>query len=96
MNFLVSGFGPGPQSGPITIAHSMPRVPSTLSVSGVDVRVLSNSSAHTMSTLTLTPGRTRDIDQDMEALRISRQDNPFLQVACHTHNSCVHLTVFIS
>ncbi|KAK7863547.1 hypothetical protein R5R35_011173 [Gryllus longicercus] len=32
------------------------------------------------STLTLTPGRTRDIDQDMAALRLSRQDNPFLQV----------------
>ena len=32
------------------------------------------------SILTLTPGRTRNIDQDMEALRLSRQDNPFLQV----------------
>ncbi|KAJ1526155.1 hypothetical protein ONE63_009315 [Megalurothrips usitatus] len=78
-NFHGSGFGPGPQSGPITIAHVVPRVPSTLSVSGVDIGVLSNSSAHALSTLTLTPGRTRDIDQDMEALRISRQDNPFLQ-----------------
>lgn len=28
----------------------------------------------------LTPGRTRNIVQDMEALRLSRQDNPFLQV----------------
>ncbi|XP_073954991.1 uncharacterized protein [Choristoneura fumiferana] len=27
----------------------------------------------------LTPGRTRNIAQDMEALRLSRQDNPFLQ-----------------
>ncbi|EEB17029.1 conserved hypothetical protein [Pediculus humanus corporis] len=33
-----------------------------------------------LSVLTLTPGRTRDIDQDMEALRLSRRDNPFLQV----------------
>ncbi|CAB3366884.1 Hypothetical predicted protein [Cloeon dipterum] len=32
------------------------------------------------STLTLTPGRTRNLDQDMEALRLSRQDNPFLQL----------------
>lgn len=32
------------------------------------------------SSITLTPGRIRNIDQDMEALRISRQDNPFLQV----------------
>lgn len=28
----------------------------------------------------LTPGRTRNIAQDMEALRLSRQDNPYLQV----------------
>lgn len=28
----------------------------------------------------LTPGRTRNIAQDMEALRMSRQDNPYLQV----------------
>lgn len=32
-----------------------------------------------MSTITLTPGRIRNIDQDMEALRASRQDNPFVQ-----------------
>ena len=32
------------------------------------------------STLTLTPGRTRNLDQDMQALRLSRQDNPFLQL----------------
>lgn len=28
----------------------------------------------------LTPGRTRNIAQDMEALRLSREDNPYLQV----------------
>lgn len=32
-----------------------------------------------VSTVTLTPGRIRNIDQDMEALRASRQDNPFVQ-----------------
>lgn len=32
-----------------------------------------------LSNITLTPGRTRNLDQDMEALRISRQDNPFIQ-----------------
>ncbi|XP_044757909.1 uncharacterized protein LOC123316056 [Coccinella septempunctata] len=32
-----------------------------------------------ISTITLTPGKIRNIDQDMEALRASRQDNPFIQ-----------------
>lgn len=32
----------------------------------------------------LTPGRTRNIAQDMEALRMSRQDNPYLQVPMTT------------
>ncbi|CAG5077714.1 Protein of unknown function, partial [Cotesia congregata] len=58
------------------------RIPSSLSVAAVDV-VLSPSSVSqsspSHSILTLTPGRTRNIDQDMEALRLSRQDNPFLQ-----------------
>lgn len=31
----------------------------------------------------LTPGRTRNIAQDMEALRLSRQDNPYLQVSTY-------------
>ncbi|XP_066603785.1 uncharacterized protein [Prorops nasuta] len=60
---------------------SVARIPSTLSVTAVDVVVAcqpSPSPSH--SILTLTPGRTRNIDQDMEALRLSRQDNPFLQV----------------
>ncbi|XP_071447072.1 uncharacterized protein [Hetaerina americana] len=69
--------GVGPVSG---------RVPSTLSVQAVDVDILvqpcllSIGGSSAPSALTLTPGRTRDIDQDMEALRLSRQDNPFLQV----------------
>ncbi|XP_011296987.1 uncharacterized protein [Fopius arisanus] len=58
------------------------RIPSSLSVAAVDVvvapAVCQPSPSH--SILTLTPGRTRNIDQDMEALRLSRQDNPFLQV----------------
>ncbi|XP_015523133.1 uncharacterized protein [Neodiprion pinetum] len=62
--------------------NNVARIPSTLSVAAAaDVVVACQphpSPSH--STLTLTPGRTRNIDQDMEALRLSRQDNPFLQV----------------
>ncbi|KAL0109733.1 hypothetical protein PUN28_014631 [Cardiocondyla obscurior] len=58
---------------------AMSRIPSTLSVTAVDV-VVSCQPSPSHSILTLTPGRTRNIDQDMEALRLSRQDNPFLQV----------------
>ncbi|KAG8224566.1 hypothetical protein J437_LFUL002170 [Ladona fulva] len=73
----VCGDGSGSVSG---------RVPSTLSVRAVDVDILvqpcllSIGGSSAPSAITLTPGRTRDIDQDMEALRLSRQDNPFLQV----------------
>lgn len=38
---------------------------------------------NSISTLSLTPGRCRphdDIDNDMHELRLSRQDNPFIQV----------------
>ncbi|XP_011633392.1 uncharacterized protein LOC105424711 [Pogonomyrmex barbatus] len=59
--------------------NTMSRIPSTLSVTAVDV-VVSCQPSPSHSILTLTPGRTRNIDQDMEALRLSRQDNPFLQV----------------
>ncbi|KZC12446.1 PREDICTED: uncharacterized protein LOC107190590 [Dufourea novaeangliae] len=59
--------------------NQVSRIPSTLSVAAVDVVVACQPSP-SHSTLTLTPGRTRNIDQDMEALRLSRQDNPFLQV----------------
>ncbi|XP_008207043.1 uncharacterized protein LOC100678633 isoform X2 [Nasonia vitripennis] len=65
------------------------RIPSTLSVTAVDVAVACRQAAAAAaahgaspshSILTLTPGRTRNIDQDMEALRLSRQDNPYLQI----------------
>lgn len=57
------------------------KVPTVLSVSVMDVRMSPSCPlSPALSVLTLTPGRTRDIDQDMEALRLSRQDNPFLQV----------------
>lgn len=59
--------------------NQVSRIPSTLSVAAVDVVVACQPSP-SHSVLTLTPGRTRNIDQDMEALRLSRQDNPFLQV----------------
>lgn len=61
---------------------AVPRVPSSLSVTAVDIMVQAPCCppSPAASTLTLTPGRTRDIDQDMAALRLSRQDNPFLQV----------------
>lgn len=71
------------------------RISSTLSVAAVDVvlgcrqtgsgggtSTAKASPSH--SILTLTPGRTRNIDQDMEALRLSRQDNPYLQVCKST------------
>ncbi|XP_044009097.1 uncharacterized protein LOC122852989 isoform X2 [Aphidius gifuensis] len=58
---------------------STSRIPSSLDVVVASVACQpSPSPSH--SILTLTPGRTRNIDQDMEALRLSRQDNPFLQI----------------
>ncbi|XP_011506398.1 PREDICTED: uncharacterized protein LOC105368915 [Ceratosolen solmsi marchali] len=59
---------------------SVSRIPSTLSVAAVEAVVACRRASPSHSILTLTPGRTRNIDQDMEALRLSRQDNPFLQV----------------
>lgn len=67
------------RSGSESDNNTMSRIPSTLSVTAVDV-VVSCQPSPSHSILTLTPGRTRNIDQDMEALRLSRQDNPFLQV----------------
>ncbi|KAK9509654.1 hypothetical protein O3M35_006919 [Rhynocoris fuscipes] len=49
------------------------RVPSTLSVRDILV------SAYPTSPALSTPARHRDINTDMEALRISRHDNPFLK-----------------
>ncbi|XP_030753977.1 uncharacterized protein LOC115880824 [Sitophilus oryzae] len=60
----------------------MGRARSSLSVSGVDYYLnlpVSCPASPAVSTLTLTPGRIRNIDQDMENLRASRQDNPFIQ-----------------
>ncbi|XP_013139330.1 PREDICTED: uncharacterized protein LOC106103958 [Papilio polytes] len=37
----------------------------------------------------LTPGRTRNIAQDMEALRLSRQDNPYLQHVMASRESLI-------
>ncbi|KAJ0183106.1 hypothetical protein K1T71_001082 [Dendrolimus kikuchii] len=37
----------------------------------------------------LTPGRTRNIAQDMEALRLSRQDNPYLQQVIASRESLI-------
>ncbi|KAL2720397.1 uncharacterized protein V1478_010663 [Vespula squamosa] len=59
--------------------NAVSRIPSTLSVTAVDVDVACQPSP-SHSFLTSTPGRTRNIDQDMEAIRLSRQDNPYLQV----------------
>lgn len=60
------------------------RARSALSVSDVDYYLslpVSCPTSPAASTLTLTPGRVRNIDQDMENLRVSRQDNPFVQVS---------------
>lgn len=43
----------------------------------------------TGSTLTMTPGRCRDLDQDMHALRLSRQDNPFVQKVLASRESLI-------
>lgn len=59
------------------------RAQSTVSVSAVDYYLHLPSTgppSPAVSAITLTPGRIRNIDQDMEALRASRSDNPFLQV----------------
>ncbi|XP_022900625.1 uncharacterized protein [Onthophagus taurus] len=55
---------------------------SSLSVSAVDYYLnlpITCPPSPAMSSITLTPGRSRNIDQDMEALRVSRQDNPFIK-----------------
>ncbi|KAK4881378.1 hypothetical protein RN001_004697 [Aquatica leii] len=68
------------------------RAHSTLSVSAIDCYMnlpVNRSPSPALSTVTLTPGRIRNIDQDMEALRASRQDNPFLQQAIASRESLV-------
>lgn len=64
--------------------NTVGRAHSTLSVSAVDYYLnlpVTCPPSPAISTITLTPGRLRNIDQDMENLRASRQDNPFIQVS---------------
>lgn len=59
---------------------SVGRTHSSLSVSGADYYLnMPAPPSPALSVVTLTPGKSRNIDQDMEALRASRQDNPFIQ-----------------
>ncbi|KAH1022855.1 hypothetical protein HUJ04_012175 [Dendroctonus ponderosae] len=63
-------------------AKDIGRARSALSVSDVDYYLslpVSCPTSPAASTLTLTPGRIRNIELDMEHLRASRQDNPFVQ-----------------
>lgn len=50
---------------------------------------LHQSTPLSVSTLTMTPGRCRDLDQDMQALRMSRQDNPFVQKVIASRESLI-------
>lgn len=49
----------------------------------------------TISTLSLTPGRFRNIDEDMQTLRLSRQDNPYIQVSKFDKNVTLSKTVHL-
>ncbi|KAG5875787.1 hypothetical protein JTB14_023535 [Gonioctena quinquepunctata] len=62
------------------------RAQSSLSV---DYYMSSSCPSPTASTLTLTPGRIRNIDQDMENLRASRQDNPIIQQIIASRESLI-------
>lgn len=46
-----------------------------------------NASTPSIASLSLTPARCRDLDQDMQALRLSRQDNPFIQKVIESRES---------
>ncbi|KAJ3667083.1 hypothetical protein Zmor_002492 [Zophobas morio] len=75
-----------------TKGNTVGRAHSTLSVSAVDYYLnlpVSNPPSPAISTVTLTPGRIRNIDQDMEALRASRQDNPFIQQIIASRESLI-------
>ncbi|XP_057668800.1 uncharacterized protein LOC130901425 [Diorhabda carinulata] len=68
------------------------RAHSTLSVSAVDYYLnlpVTCPPSPSVSTITLTPGRIRNIDQDMENLRVSRQDNPFIQKVIASRESII-------
>jgi hypothetical protein len=72
--------------------NTVGRAHSTLSVSAVDYYLnlpVSSPPSPAISTVTLTPGRIRNIDQDMEALRASRQDNPFIQQVIASRESLI-------
>ncbi|XP_055681728.1 uncharacterized protein LOC129789108 isoform X1 [Lutzomyia longipalpis] len=63
--------------------------PSVISYSCTQMNAATKAASPSISTLTLTPGRCRDIDQDMQALRLSRQDNPFVQKILASRESLV-------
>ncbi|KAJ8921757.1 hypothetical protein NQ315_010668 [Exocentrus adspersus] len=68
------------------------RAHSSLSVSGMDYYLnlpVCGPPSPATSTVTLTPGRLRNIDQDMENLRASRQDNPFIQQIIASRESLI-------
>ncbi|XP_055681729.1 uncharacterized protein LOC129789108 isoform X2 [Lutzomyia longipalpis] len=60
-----------------------------ISYSCTQMNAATKAASPSISTLTLTPGRCRDIDQDMQALRLSRQDNPFVQKILASRESLV-------
>ncbi|XP_018564184.1 uncharacterized protein LOC108905686 [Anoplophora glabripennis] len=73
-------------------ANTVGRARSTLSVSAVDYYLnlpVTCPPSPAVSTVTLTPGRLRNIDQDMENLRASRQDNPFIQQVIASRESLI-------
>ncbi|XP_019864684.1 uncharacterized protein LOC109593981 [Aethina tumida] len=73
-------------------SKSVGRAHSTLSVSAVDYYLnlpVTCPPSPAVSTVTLTPGRIRNIDQDMETLRASRQDNPFIQQVIASRESLI-------
>ncbi|KAJ8962277.1 hypothetical protein NQ318_018256 [Aromia moschata] len=77
----------GPRNG-----NTVGRAHSTLSVSAVDYYLnlpVAGPPSPAVSTITLTPGRLRNIDQDMENLRASRQDNPFIQQIIASRESII-------
>nr|XP_023028939.1 uncharacterized protein LOC111517121 isoform X2 [Leptinotarsa decemlineata] len=67
------------------------RATSTMSVPGVDyfLKIHNNCPSPALSTLTLTPGRLVNIDQDMENIRASRQDNPVVQQIIASRESLI-------
>lgn len=78
-------------------ANAVGRVRSTLSVSGVEYYLNlppNKRPSPAISALTLTPGKVRNIDQDMENIRMSRQDNPFIQVKLCKRTKVLFILIF--